>query len=256
MLALEPKDVVLISRGVAAELFPDVPPEGAVGRRVAISYEADRALEIVGVVADARVRGTKDESTNVFLQPLGASWLQYRATLYARGGAAGRGPSLASVRAAVAPLDPALPVYDAGMLEDRVAGSFAEERLLATLTLLFAGLALTLAAVGLYGIISLTVAARAQDLGLRMTLGASGGAVRRMVLRDALLTTALGIPVGLALAVGVGRLVESRLWGVSPLDPTVLALAVAVLLVTTLAASWLPAHRVTGIDPVEALRQS
>lgn len=256
VLAPEPKGVVLVSRSVAAELFPGVPPEGAVGRRVAISYQADRALEIVGIVADARVRGAKQESTSLFLQPLGASWLQNRATLYARGEATGERPSLASVRAAVAELDAALPVYDAGMLEDRVAGSFAEERLLATLTLLFAGLALTLAAVGLYGIISLTVAARTPELGLRMTLGAPGSALRTMVLRHALLTTALGVPLGLALAAGVARLVQSRLWGVTPLDPTIFSLAVVVLLATAFAASWIPARRVTRIDPVEALRQS
>jgi ABC-type antimicrobial peptide transport system permease subunit len=126
--------------------------------------------------------------------------------------------------------------------------------LITTLTGAFALLALLLAAIGLYGVMSYNVVRRTSELGIRLALGAQTAAVRWMILRESLLLLAIGTGLGLPLSLAAGRLIRQQLFGVRAVDPTALAVAVAVVSAMTVLAAWLPAGRATRVDPMVALR--
>ena len=128
------------------------------------------------------------------------------------------------------------------------------ERLFAALTVGFGVLALALACVGIYGIMAYTVAQRTNEIGIRLALGAQPGQVRQMILRETTGLASVGIVVGLAAALALSRLVGSMLYEVQPHDPATLFGAVMTLLAVALAASWIPARRAAGVQPMEALR--
>lgn len=251
VLAEPAADVVIVSRGLARELF-GTEPEEAVGREVQLAYrEEGRTFEVVGVVGDVRVHGVRDDGGHLLLEPLGQPWNPGWATLYVRSAAPGVAGRL---REAVRALDPSLPLYDVQPLQRRVEATFQEERLLARLTTFFASLALLLAGVGLYGVLSFTVTSRTREMGIRLALGARGRSVRGLMLRRGLALTLPGVPFGLALALPLARLMESRLWGVGALDPRVYVAAAATVLGAAVLASWIPAWRATRIDPASAVR--
>ena len=158
------------------------------------------------------------------------------------------------VRAEVAAIDAGLPV-EIGMLDQQVSKLAARPRFNAVLLGIFAVLGVALAGIGLYGLISFTVAQRTQEIGVRMALGATPGGIVRLVLRHAAGWTAVGAAVGTAGALFVTRLLESMLFGVSSKDPWTLAAAVSVLFGAALAAAWIPARHAARVDPVEALRR-
>ena len=161
---------------------------------------------------------------------------------------------LSAVSAAVHELDSQLPVYDPRELSAVVFQSSAEQRFVALLLGLFAGLALVLAAVGIYGVIAHSVAQRTHELGIRMALGAGSGRVLKMVLGEGLRMAAGGVVVGLAGAWGLTRFIASLLYGVKPNDPATFAFAPLVLILVALAACYVPAWRATKVDPIVALR--
>ncbi|MEO5959326.1 MAG: FtsX-like permease family protein, partial [Opitutaceae bacterium] len=161
---------------------------------------------------------------------------------------------VAAIRAAVREIDPALPLTDVRTQEQQLSRVFASERLFANLCSLFGALALLLVAVGLYGLLSYTVLRRTGEIGVRMALGALPGHVLRMILRESLVLIAFGVTLGLAGAWAASRLIASRLFGLSPTDPTTYG-AVALLLVAVgVIAALLPARRAARIDPMIALR--
>ena len=208
-------------------------------------------IEIIGVVRTFSYRGireTDDQAFFPFFQlPVagGAFWLRTRAA----------SPSaFASIRTAVHTLDPGLSIVTMRTLDDQLDRALFNERLLAMLASGFAGLAVLLAVVGVYGVMSFVVSHRTREIGIRVALGASRASAIWLILRDA--TTMLGRGVLMALpAVAIlGRLIESQLFGVQPVDwPTILAAAVIVS-IATIAASALPVVRATAISPIEALR--
>ena len=160
----------------------------------------------------------------------------------------------ARARAAVRDLDASLPLYDVQPMRDRIAGSVAPKRL-ATLVLSgFAGLSLVLALLGIYGVISYSTAQRTQEIGIRLALGANPHAVTFMVLRHGLVLALIGLAAGLVIFLGVGRVVESLLFGVSPRDPLTILGSIAALSAVALLASYLPARRAARVDPLAALR--
>jgi putative ABC transport system permease protein len=175
-------------------------------------------------------------------------------TFYLRSSAAAAPALPALAREAVQRVDRGLPVFAMTTLATTVDESLAVERMLALLSTLFGALATTLAAVGLYGLMSYTVARRTREIGIRIALGAARPDVLGLVLRDVALLTAIGIAVGLPGAYAIGRAAESRLFGLSPLDPWSLALAASLLASVSLAAGYLPARRAAATQPLLALR--
>jgi putative ABC transport system permease protein len=162
-----------------------------------------------------------------------------------------------AVRREVQAMDKEVPIFNVRPLEEYIAGSMAQSRFAAFLLGSFAGLALVLTAIGLYGVMAYTVAQRVREIGLRMALGATRGDVLQMVLRSGLQLTALGIALGCAGAVATSRLLArfpSLLFGVKPLDAVTFASVIGALAAVSLLAGYIPARRATRVDPMIALR--
>ncbi|WP_415907358.1 ABC transporter permease [Oleiharenicola sp. Vm1] len=163
--------------------------------------------------------------------------------------------SLASaIRTTMRQVEPTLPVFALRTMDEIFDASVTNERVMLRLLAIFAGIALLLAAIGLYGVLSYIVAQRTREVGVRMALGATAAAVRQLMLGQGLRLAFIGLGTGLLAAAGLGKLMSSVLYGVSPFDLLILTAVSLVLLAIGLVASWLPAHRATRINPVEALR--
>src|SRR5215469_7633108 len=158
------------------------------------------------------------------------------------------------VRKAIAAVDPTLVVNDVTPYGKVVNADFQQQNMIATLTTLFGLLGLTLAAIGLYGVMSYAVEQRTNEIGLRMALGADRGTVLRMVLRNAAWQVGIGLGLGIPLAVLAGKLMKDQLFGVRPWDPAMLATATLLLALAALVASVIPARRAAGVEPMVALR--
>jgi ABC-type antimicrobial peptide transport system permease subunit len=208
-------------------------------------------MEIVGVVRTFSYRGIREEDDALFVPFLegtmrgGVFYVRTRASPPA---------AVASIRAAAQRVDPAVPVTDLKTIDAQLDRSLSNERLLAILAAAFAGLAILLAVVGLYGVTSFVVSRRTREIGIRMALGATRGAALRLVVRDTALMVAAGVAIALPAVWGLGRLVESQLFGVGSMDGGTIAAAAALVGCAALAASALPARRATTLNPVDALR--
>ncbi len=161
---------------------------------------------------------------------------------------------ISQLRTEIRALDSQLPVLALTTMESEMAFATLPQRIAASLLGVCSGLALLLAAVGLYGVVAYAVSRRTREIGVRMALGAGRGAVVRLVLEGTLRLVALGLAIGSGLSLLVGRAVERLLGGVSPMDPQVLVAAPLVLMAAALVASYLPARRAARIAPMEALR--
>ena len=159
-----------------------------------------------------------------------------------------------NVEIAVRDTDPNLPVGHVRSMEEVLSISLAFQRFLMALMSVFAGLALVLAAVGIYGVIAYSVAQRTHEFGIRMALGATRGEVLRMVIGQGFRLTLLGVAVGLAGAFGLTRFLASMLYGVKPTDPVTFLIVSLALTAVAMLASYIPARRATKVDPVVALR--
>src|SRR5690606_5326052 len=151
-------------------------------------------------------------------------------------------------------LDPNLPLDNVRPVDDLLADSVAQPRFYMTLLLLFAAVAVVLAAVGIFGVMSFAVAQRRREIGIRMALGAPHASVLRLVLRDGMIVTVAGISIGITAALALSRVMESLLYGVAATDAVALAGATVILAGTALVASCLPARRAASMDPLLALR--
>jgi ABC-type antimicrobial peptide transport system permease subunit len=158
------------------------------------------------------------------------------------------------VRRAIGDLDPLLPIAEIRTLRDVVGAASADTRFATALLSVFGGLSLLLAATGIYGVVSYSVRQRTREIGIRMAIGAPASRVVREIVRDSGLSLVLGIGLGLAGAVTLGRAIGSLLVGVDPLDPLAFLIVVATVAVVTLLSALLPARRAAAIDPVGALR--
>jgi putative ABC transport system permease protein len=154
----------------------------------------------------------------------------------------------------MAALDPNAPVFDVRTMETLLSGQVTGPRFHAVLLGCFAGMALLLTVVGLYGLMAYSVARRTREIGLRLALGASRSAVLSMVLKQAVALTAAGLGLGFAGSLATVRLLRSMLFRVSPLDPRVLGLSCLLIAATALLAAYLPARRAAKVDPMTALR--
>jgi putative ABC transport system permease protein len=204
------------------------------------------------VVADSRQTKLKDApAPAIYLAnsqaPLGGATFVVRA-------AGDPQQVLGSVEVAIHRVDPDQPITDVRTMERVFSDSAADVRFQVALLVIFAGLAVALAMIGVYGVVSYSVGQRTQEIGVRMALGAAATSIARMVLREALLLAALAVVIGLAGAFALTRLIEALLYETTPTDPiTLTAAAIAVLLVATLAA-LIPARRAMQVDPMVALR--
>jgi hypothetical protein len=230
----------------------------AVGRCVTRHKADSTCMRIVGVVGDARFMSVTREPAPIFyaaMQPEadGPTTLLVRL----RPGADRDAVRAAAeaVRAAVVASEPRVRFATVAPIADGMLRSaLAPYRLAAAAFTAFGGLALLLAAVGLYGVVAYAVTQRTNEFGIRMALGARGADVRRLVLRHGARTALAGGVVGAAAAVAVGRALRHRLYGVEPLDPLSLVVVAAMLGAVTLLATWLPARRAARVDPAVALR--
>jgi putative ABC transport system permease protein len=239
------RNVALISEGLAHLLWPG---QDAVGRQV---QDGETPREVIGVAGD--VRADSDKPPVAMLYRPYWDYSPRQVTLVAR--AAGDPHSIAgAMRAAVRGVDPDVPLADIRTMQEVLEQSVAQRRFQMRLAAAFAAMALLLAALGIYGVVSYSVARRTNELGIRLALGAQAHQLYRMVLRQALTPVALGLLVGLAGALAAGRVLASLLYQVSPRDPELLAAAAMLLGAVALAASFLPARRAVGMNPLDALR--
>jgi putative ABC transport system permease protein len=161
---------------------------------------------------------------------------------------------IAGVRDIVHRMDPDLPLSDVATMDQALGESVARQHFAAVLVGIFAGIALFLAAIGIYGVVAHAVSLRTREFGIRIALGAEVGNVRRLVLRHGITLAAIGVLLGLAGTLALTHLIRGLLFGVSPYDPEIIASVAAFLIAVTLAACWIPAHRATRVDPIVALR--
>lgn len=223
-----------------------------VGQRLTLGE--DDVREVVGVAGGTRYANVKEAPSEVAYLPFFQETLGFSPT-YEIKYVGTPTDVLRAAGEAVTRVDAGLAPFRAKTLDVQTQELFARERLLAWLTTYFGAFAWLLAGIGLYGLMTCTVAQRTREFGLRMTLGAQPAGIRWSVMRESAGTVLAGLVVGLAGALVTVRLVRSQLFGVEPADPTVFVGAVLVLLVLACGASFIPAHRASRIDPMTALRQ-
>ncbi len=243
--------VVIINRAMVRKHFAGNDP---VGKRLAFGGgKSKQWVEVVGVCADTRFQDLREAAPPQLLLPFEQSTLELQMTYAIRTPLATDSIAQA-LRRAVQSVDPDLPIAELSTQREEILEDMRPERAMAAVTSGFALLALALACVGIYGVMAYSVAQRTNEIGIRLALGAEPGRVQRMILRASTMITAAGIAVGLVSALMLTRFVKSMLYGIEPDDPLTLTASIALLLVVALAASWIPARRAAGVQPMEALR--
>jgi predicted permease len=247
----------VINETMAARYWPN---EDAVGRQFIIGTDDKPWLTIVGVVATVRHNAVVEAPrAEMYIahaqQPAHIGWAPRGMTLVVK--ADGNPLALTGqVRDAIRAIDRNLPVSDIKTMEEVTAAALSQPRFVTFLLALFAATALTLAAIGIYGTISLLVAERTQEMGIRLALGANPPAILKLVLGQGMLLTAIGLGVGLAGAAILTRTLAGLIYGVGTLDPLTFVAVPALLCVVALAACFLPARRAASVDPITTLRNS
>jgi ABC-type antimicrobial peptide transport system permease subunit len=210
-------------------------------------------IQIVGVVGDTKYENMLDEVPEELYTPYEQKSFANGVTVYVRAG--GDPASLFNIlREAVRSVDPSVPMYDMRTVEQDMEISLLSERLLASLSTVFGGLATLLAALGLYGVMAFMVARRTREIGIRMALGAAQRSVLWMVVRETLALAGVGVGIGFVGAAVLTRLIQTQLFGVKPMDPVTMAAACLGIAAVTAVSGYVPARRATEIDPMTALR--
>ena len=243
--------VVVVSETAARRYWPGQDP---IGRPVSVfqgGFDEDTAY-VVGVVGDVRF-GTLDSlpEPDVYLSYYQSA--RGRMMMFVRTAGDSR-PLVGAARREVAALAPGVPLYDVRPMRERVADAMGYARFSATLLAAFAVVALALAALGTYGVISFGVSQRTKEIGIRVALGATRGSVLRLIVGQGVGLAVVGGALGLAGALATTRVLRSLLYGVAPSDPATLVAIVVVLVVAVIVASWLPARRAASVHPADALR--
>ncbi|MHB1329548.1 MAG: ABC transporter permease, partial [Gemmatimonadales bacterium] len=238
---------IIISEAAARAFWPNEDPIGA-----RIEGMFGPPMEVVGIVGDVRHRDMMSAPAPMMYLPM-ARYTTPIMTLVVRSEDTPAG-TVATIRDVIKRLDPAVPVTAITEVEDVVAESVAQQRFSTVLIGGFSVAAVVLAILGLYGVISYSVAQRAKELGIRLALGAAPGSVRRLVMGEGMLLAGTGALIGLVAAVLLGRTLTTLVFGVSPTDPVTLSAVIAVLLGVATVATFIPARRATRIDVVSVLR--
>jgi predicted permease len=243
--------VAVVNESLAKKYFANTNPLGK-------TFEEGRfqpvTITIVGVCADAKYYRVREDAGPTYYTPY---WQKddgvHDATFAVRTKLAGAA-LLPSLRGAVRQIDSNLPILDVRTQDEQIAANLRQERILATLASGFGVLALVLACVGIYGVMAYSVSQRTNEIGIRMALGARPERVLRMVIGEATWVVLIGECVGIGAALLLSRTIASMLYGLKPWDPGTFGLSSALLLLAALGASWLPARRAAGVEPMTALR--
>ncbi len=251
--------VVVVSESFAKKYFPN---ENAIGKRITLGITHDTAAnvksevtargEIIGIVGDVKQRGLASEVSPTTYLGWGTFPISDMAVLVRS--TADVATLSAAIRENVRAVDPAMPVYELQTMEDVVSESVAQPRFYTTLLTAFGGLALLLAALGIYGVISYSVAQRTRELGIRIALGATHDRVLRLVLGQGVGLSVLGVAIGIAGALWLVHLLATLLYGVQATDKLTFASVAALLVGIASLASYVPARRAARVDPVIAMR--
>jgi predicted permease len=257
--------VVIVNEAFVKRFYPGKDP---VGQHFGIDFpQYSGAWQIVGVFRDFKMNNPREQVKPVYLRPLTQQFMGYKEAEMIGGEVQSMNmgtmiidfstpPSNVDsmIRHTMSSIDPNLTVEDLRSFEQQVAGNFDTERLISRLTTLFGIIALTLACVGLYGVMSYFVARRTSEIGIRMALGATRGSVVSLVLRAAMGQIIIGLVLGIPASLYVGYLMKSILYSVGSYDPWALTLAPVMLIICATFAGFLPALRASSIEPMQALR--
>ncbi|HSB12439.1 MAG TPA: ABC transporter permease [Blastocatellia bacterium] len=251
--ALNSPRVAIVNESFARQFTNGTNP---IGRRFwveATPSDPKTLYEIVGLAKDAKYRDLREDVEPVFFRPMSQNEHAGEFTQLVLRSSSDPAMILPAVKRAINEINPAI-VVTSGVFRSQVENSLLRERLMALLSGFFGLLALLLACIGLYGIMSFTVAGRTNEIGIRVALGAEPRDVMWLILRETLVLAGAGVAVGLIAALGITGLASSLLFGLSPVDPVSICLAVLVMLGVAVVAGYIPARRATKVDPMAALR--
>jgi predicted permease len=245
--------VAVINESMARRFFPN---GSAVGHRFAVGETPDHPgeIEVIGVVKDAKYMSLSEGPRMAAYFPCtqNVGFFSNFAVRYAP--SANRREIISRVRSSIADINPNILVDSVSSLDEQVDRSIATQSLIARLTSFFGLIAVFLACIGTYGLLSYSVARRTSELGIRLALGAQSRMLLWLVLRESLVLLAIGLAIGIPISLSSTRILKSLLYQLSPLDPVAITGAIVAVAVMTLAAAWLPARRATRINPIQALR--
>ncbi|HMD99613.1 MAG TPA: ABC transporter permease [Terriglobia bacterium] len=243
------RGVAIINEAMAQRYWPGQDP---IGRRIALAFGKRQSLEIVGVAATGKYRNLREESQPFMFRPFSQVYEPQGVLVVQTAG--DPKPMLATVEREIHALDANLPVLDAETMAQYMSIPLFVARITGTLLGVFGLLALVLAAVGLSGVVAYFVSLRTREIGVRLALGAERRDVLKLVVKQGMRLSLVGVIIGLAAALGVSRALSSLLYGIRPTDPVTYISVAFVLTAVTLLASYLPARRATKVDPMVALR--
>jgi putative ABC transport system permease protein len=249
---------ILISQALAQRFWPN---ENPIGRHVTMTFFAEPPREIVGIVGDVKDRGLDSAKPEAMLYlPLGqmhapkdAAYRSYPLWIVAR--SSNLDAATPEVIHAVHQLNSAMPIMETTTMDDFLADSLSQQRFNMLLLAAFAGIALFLAAIGTYSVLAYAVRRRTREIGIRMALGAQTGDVVGMILAEAMKPTFIGVAIGVAGALAMGRVISSLIYGVKASDVTTFTTVSLILIGVSLLASLVPAFRATRVNPVTTLRE-
>jgi predicted permease len=244
-----PPRVAIINEAAVQKFFPGEDP---IGQRFGHSPETANQIEVIGVVRDAKYNSLRESAPPTMYIPYGQYPVGAMAVVVRTQG--DPSATMPAIRETVRQVDANVPLMDMATQTEQIERRFAQERVFAQAYTLFGGLALLVAAIGLFGLMSYNVTRRTMEIGVRMALGAQQRTVLQMVMRESLVLVVVGVVVGSAAALGVGRFVATLLFGLEPTDATTAVLAAAVMLAVAGFAGYLPARRAARLDPMLALR--
>jgi predicted permease len=250
----EARPVVMVSESFAQREWGT--SQDAVGKRLRYNPEAPWR-EVVGVVGDVRNQGLDTPATDAVYVTLGEPFAQTSgrtARFVIRSERVGTPGFLQDIQRAIWSVDPSVPLFDVGTLGDLYDRAMAQTALTLLLLAITGGMALALGLIGIYGVVGYMLAQRTREIGIRVALGARDAALKRMLVGRILIPVLAGVALGLGTTAALSRFMESLLFGVTTLDPGTYALAALALLATAALAAYLPARRVTRMDPMGALR--
>lgn len=245
--------VAIVNEEFARKFFDGANPVGRTFHLEADAGKPETLFQIVGLVQNTKYYELREDFRPIGFFPIEQDERLGTEPVFAMRVAGSPGALINAARNTIAAVNPAMGI-EFRSFSKQLEESLLRERLMARLSGAFGALAALLATMGLYGVISYMAARRRNEIGVRIALGADRGRVIRLVLREAALLLAAGIPVGLLLAIGAGRAASSMLYGLKPYDPFSIAAAVSLLIAVALAASYVPARRAAALEPMQALR--